>query len=74
MKNLKSSLFHRDRYCKMNLVYYVDLGNTCEGVVGSRMGCTKMTKMAKNTLDKDFLLKKPLSMRIVFDLEITSKT
>ena len=74
MKNLKSSLFHRDRYCKMNLVYYVDLGNTCEGVVGSRMGCTKMTKMAKNTLNKDFLFKKPLSMRIVIDLEITSKT
>ena len=58
----------------MILVYYVDLGNTCEGVVGSRMGCTKMTKMAKKTLNKDCLLKKPFCVRIVIELEIKFKT
>ena len=31
----------------MNRIYYEDLGNTSEGVVGLHMGYTKMTKMAK---------------------------
>ena len=31
----------------MNRIYYEDLGNTSEGVVGLHMGYTKMTRMAK---------------------------
>ena len=34
----------------MNRVYYEDLGNTSEGVVGLHMGYTKMTKIAKKNL------------------------
>ena len=39
----------------MNRVYYENLGNTSEGVVGLHMGYQKMTKMAKKTNDTSWL-------------------